>query len=110
MLTHFPDAYQATPGDGKGPSIPEKGTKEYQEKLGAAREAVLRGEASKGIVDLFSNETLFFWYRYLFLNRGKPSTHFQALSSITDEQLVSNIPKVIQRLVGKMINKLEEHL
>ena len=109
MLNGFPDAYLATAGDGKGPSIPEKGSKEYKERLRAAREAVLKGEASKGIVDSVSDETFFFWYRYLFLNRGKPSTHFQALSSISDEQLVSNIPKVIKRLVDRMNKKLDEH-
>ena len=44
----------------------------------------------------------FFWYRYLFLNRGKPTTHILALVELEDSDIVSGCPKVLKRLVAKM--------
>lgn len=39
------------------------------------------------------------WYRYLFLNRSKPSTHLQALSRLSDEQLKAGAPDFLTDLV-----------
>lgn len=50
---------------------------------------------------------LMIWYNYFFLGRGKPSTHILALSSIDDETLNTNMPKVIERLLVKAEYLLE---
>ena len=40
---------------------------------------------------------LMVWYTYFFLNRGKPSTHIEAFSQISNEMLVSTMPPVFRR-------------
>lgn len=39
------------------------------------------------------------WYRYLFLNRSKPSSHLRALSRLTDKRLRANAPHVLTALI-----------
>ena len=42
---------------------------------------------------------LMVWYNYFFLNRRKPSTHMSALSAMSSEILMANIPPVFERLI-----------
>lgn len=109
MLRRFPEAYQATVGGKKGPTIPTRGSKQYKDELEAVRRAVLNSDVGEPLGYSASDQELFFWYRYLFLNRGKPSTHFQALGKVSGERLASDAPGVIKRLVNKMNSKLEVH-
>ena len=51
---------------------------------------------------------LFYTYRKHFKNGSKPATHIEALSKLTNEQLLDNLPKYMVRLVGTIISKLEE--
>ncbi|MDH6573209.1 putative ATP-dependent endonuclease of OLD family [Streptomyces sp. SAI-117] len=39
------------------------------------------------------------WYRYLFLNRSKPSTHLKALSRLSDIELKTAAPPILTALV-----------
>ena len=43
---------------------------------------------------------LMVWYNYFFLNRGKPSTHIEALSTLSNEQLVSTMPNVFTKVIS----------
>lgn len=40
------------------------------------------------------------WYTYFFLNRGKPSTHIAALSSIDIVTLKRLTPPVLERMMN----------
>lgn len=46
------------------------------------------------------------WYNYFFLNRGKPSTHYLALSKIDDKELMDNAPDVLKRMIKRIEEKL----
>ena len=39
------------------------------------------------------------WYRYLFLGRGKPSTHIRVLGTIPSDQLAQYAPEELRALV-----------
>ena len=41
------------------------------------------------------------WYQYLFLGRGKPRTHMQFLSSISDDELKRFLPPVFEKKVKR---------
>ena len=106
LLRKFPDAYQSVAAEGGGPSIPDPESKHYQERLSDVISAVLRRDCSELVAYSTSDQELFFWYRYLFLGRGKPSTHFAAMSQLSKEQLASETPSVLKRLINTMKVKL----
>ena len=61
------------------------------------------------VIHTYSREQkqLMIWYNYFFLNRGKPSTHIEALSKITDETLMSTMPSVFERMIVVVERMLE---
>ena len=81
MLSAYEAAYK----------VMEKGMQGPSEK-GDPRDAVL-GE--KGNPDFYgpAHDDLLRWYRYLFLGRGKPSTHVRALSALDDPTLAKPMPE-----------------
>jgi putative ATP-dependent endonuclease of OLD family len=87
MLKAFPDQYRVAPDEySNGPSM--------------------RGEPGNAVMGDEGNPELYAgdvhdlrWYRYLFLGRGKPSTHIRVLSSIPPEQLAQNAPEELRALV-----------
>ena len=87
MLKAFPEYYQVAPDESsRGPS-----------PSGEPRYSVL-GE--QGFPVFYNNDLLSLrWYRYLFLGRGKPSTHIRVLGTIPSEQLAENAPEELQALV-----------
>jgi hypothetical protein len=52
---------------------------------------------------------LFAQYRSLFQLGSKPAAHLLALSELTDEQLLSGLPPVMQRLIGRASHLLTQH-
>ena len=40
-------------------------------------------------------------YQYFFLGRGKPTTHMQFLSSISDVELIGSLPFVFKKMVKR---------
>lgn len=107
MLESFPDAYhQLAPANG-GPRIPEPEDEQYDEKVKAAFAAIVKKDPTS-ITKLpsWKDPTIAFWYRYLFLGRGKPSTHSSALLNIQDEQLAAACPDTLKRLVRKVQSTL----
>lgn len=101
MLEAFSDEYQATADGAQGPNIPEDET-EYETALAAATTAVLKDADVSGDTYSDPQKRLFFWYRYLFLGRGKPATHILALSGIEDAELQDRAPEVLKRLSDKV--------
>ncbi|WP_416761842.1 ATP-dependent nuclease [Roseateles sp. So40a] len=63
-----------------------------------ARDAVL-GEGGNHAAYPADQDVALLWYRYLFLGRGKPSTHVRALSRLSDEQLRASAPKFLKDLI-----------
>ncbi|OFI39435.1 hypothetical protein BIU82_13975 [Arthrobacter sp. SW1] len=94
MMTHYADAYQRIEGSQRGPQESDafeavlgtgggERSKEYWTPPG--EEGEKRAEALR-------------WYRYLFSNRSKPTTHLQALSRLKQESL-QEPPEVLEAIV-----------
>lgn len=103
MLESFPSEYAKVAK--KGPNIPEDKT-EYQKAVNAVIDTVLKEDNSGGKTYSPDQLKLFFWYRYLFLNRGKPVSHLLALSEVPATALAKDAPEVLLRLVARMKKKL----
>lgn len=100
MLTHFQNAYMKLETDERGPRIPDltKRPIAYAKRMKEAKVAVLGEQGGDGSTYDETERTLFPWYTYRFLGQGKPSTHLMALSRLTDQELLDNMPPVFQSL------------
>ena len=78
----------------------------FNKRKEEAISATLKDKSGSG--DSFTEEEkkLMIWYQYFFLGRGKPTTHMQFLSSISDDELTRNLPPVFE----KMVKRAEELL
>jgi putative ATP-dependent endonuclease of OLD family len=97
MLNAFPDAYRRLEEGMTGPS-----------QKGDAKLAVLGEEGHPALYDGALDDQ-FRWYRYLFLGRGKPSTHVRILGNLYGElaggappDLVELVRYVSQQLFGEV--------
>jgi putative ATP-dependent endonuclease of the OLD family len=106
MLSQFPASYKSIISTRSGPNIPSIDSPKYENYLTAAGKAVLGDDDN---LSAYSNEIqqLFPWYRYLFLNKSKPSTHLQALCQIDSTDLASRAPSVLIRLLNSIKQKLQ---
>ncbi|OXT17227.1 ATP-dependent endonuclease [Bacillus sp. OG2] len=102
MLENFPASYKSTMSN--GPRLPDKDTKpdEYQQKIKSSIQATLKNEKATGHTYNEQQHELMAWYNSLFLGRGKPSTHIEALTYITDSELLNNFPDVFENLVNRI--------
>lgn len=100
MLTHYPEFYKnAIPKNG-GPRVPDK-IKEptaFAEKVKISLQATLKSENATAITYTNEDKELMIWYNYHFLGRGKPATHIDVLSSMSDEQLNDKIPEIFKKI------------
>lgn len=94
MLRAFPAAYQLLEPGRQGPS-----------PQGDPRTAVL-GELGRGDLYAADQDQLLRWYRYLFLGRGKPSTHVRVLSGQTPEALAAGAPEELRALLNSISARL----
>lgn len=126
MLQHYKDYYLGTLSTNEGPVVSYTDenndkkkirltkmdrTNDYQligfkNRISEAIQATLKDKSGPG--DSFTDEEkeLMIWYQYFFLGRGKPTTHMQFLSSISDDELKRNLPPVFE----KMVRRAEELL
>lgn len=95
MLRAFPSEYRVLDSDAKGP----------QNNPSAAKSTCL-GE--NGMPELYGEEydDDFVWYRYLFLGRGKPTTHLRVLASIAPSRLADKAPTPIKALLERVTNSM----
>ena len=98
MLCAFPEAYQVIEPGRQGPS-----------NQGDPRIAVL-GDMGRRELYGPDQEVLLRWYRYLFLGRGKPSTHVRVLSSQMPETLAAGAPDELQALLTRVVSDLDPEL
>lgn len=94
MLSAFFAAYQVLEPGRQGPVW-----------RGEPRLAVLGEEGSHNFYGP-DCDALLYWYRYLFLGRGKPSTHVRILSNQTEEALVRGIPEELRALLESISHRL----
>ena len=101
MLRELPDAYKSSI-DGPGPSIPPKNSPAYDDYLSNA--IAMTVSNSDSVRDFYLKhvreaEQLIPWYRYLFLSRSKPDTHFRSLVDVPIELLREKLPPAIRNLL-----------
>lgn len=101
MLMAFPAAYHAATA-GSGPRIPGQEPQRL-ERLAQATNAVLKPEGGDGHTYTNTEKDEFIWYQYLFLGRGKPSTHILALNVLNDAQIRTAMPAVFSRLLNRIV-------
>ncbi len=109
LLSVFKSEYESTiPKDG-GPEIPDKveNPTGFQEKLMTGLHATLKSEKATGDTYSVEEKELMIWYNYYFLGRGKPSTHMQALSSISDRRLKRKLPSTLTSFFERIKTLLE---
>jgi putative ATP-dependent endonuclease of the OLD family len=101
MLKAFPEAYHGLAPETGGPRIPDMGDEHYDEKVRAAFAALVKKDAAT-LDDLpaIQDPSALFWYRYLFLGRGKPSTHALALLRIERADLATGCPQPLRCVVA----------
>jgi putative ATP-dependent endonuclease of OLD family len=95
LLGAFPAAYQVVEPGRQGPS-----------NRGDPRSAVLGEDGLPALYGADQEEALR-WYRYLFLGRGKPSTHVRVLSALPDDVLAAGAPEELRALLTAIVARLE---
>lgn len=91
MLEGFGEFYKSIAAPGGGPRT----------LVDDAVVNVLGKGGTAGATYSEAQKELFPWYSYLFLNKGKPSTHLLALATIPDAELRESVPAVLRRLVER---------
>ncbi|MCZ4080510.1 AAA family ATPase [Rhodococcus sp. H36-A4] len=79
-------------------------------KVGDPRDRVLGDTKDRPEVDIWAKpeqQHLLFWYRYLFLGQGKPSTHLRALTRLKRSELAKP-PERLGRLIDRIAGALRE--
>jgi putative ATP-dependent endonuclease of OLD family len=95
MLRAFPAAYQVVEPGRQGPS-----------DRGDPRRSVLGEDGRPELYGADQDQALR-WYRYLFLGRGKPSTHVRVLSGLSPEALAAGAPEELRALLDAIVVQLE---
>ncbi|MNO19156.1 hypothetical protein D3C76_88840 [compost metagenome] len=106
MLESFPSAYKKTVPIGPRFPDPLEEAEEYEKKIKSGIQATLKNEDSEGVTYTTEQHELMVWYNTLFLGRGKPSTHIEALLKLSPAELKNNCPEFLKRMVGRMITLL----
>lgn len=63
--------------------------------------ATLKDKSELGNSFTEKEKELMILYQYFFLGRGKPTTHMQFLSSISDDELIESLPAVFEKIVER---------
>lgn len=128
MLEHYGDIYRKILSDNEGPrlmvdingkkeqkyikSIEELGESypEYEKRIIDDVQHALKECGGEGKTYTDEQKRLMVWYTYFFLNRGKPSTHIEALSKIENEEMVAFMPDIFSRIITAAEKKLQGDL
>ncbi len=106
MLKAFSEEYKKII-DSKGPNIPNDENKKT-EYIKKAISSVLGEKGGEGYTYSEDDKLLMPWYRYLFLNRGKPGTHIMAVSKIDNEKFKKSLPLFLKDLIEKVREILKD--
>jgi hypothetical protein len=94
MLRAYWDAYTDVRDGARGPRATD------------ARPTVLGEDSKPHLYGADADEALQ-WYRFLFLGRGKPSTHVRALRALNDEALSAGAPAELRALLDYVAAAVE---
>lgn len=110
MLLAFENEYKSTAPVNGGPRIPDKSQEQdaFDKKMDDATKATLKSGYTVSHVYSDEEKEAMIWYVYLFLNRGKPSTHILALSDIDDVVFAHNLPSILETLLNRVEEKLQD--
>ena len=97
MLSAYTDRYKAVyEGQPKG-----FGTDAWQARVDASIKSVLGSEGGDGTSFTDDEKALFPWYSYIFLGKGKPTTH--SLAWLNEETVdLGSLPTPLNRLFGRL--------
>ena len=114
LLESFETAYKETVDDSYGPTIKnigkikdietEKMSREYEERITKDIKATLKEEGGDGHTYTQNQRKLMIWYKYLFLSRGKPSTHLTALPNCSIQK-IQDIPNPLRKIISKIADR-----
>jgi hypothetical protein len=106
---HYPEFYKNAIPENGGPRIPDKNTKpeEFAKKIDSAKQATLKSEKATAETYSEGEIELMIWYNYHFLGRGKPTTHIQVLSSMTDDEVKADLPPVFNEIFERISSILK---
>lgn len=125
MLEHYGDVYKEILSEREGPrlmvningerkqkyikSIEELGETypEYEKRIIDDVQHALKECGGDGKTYTEEQKKLMVWYTYFFLNRGKPSTHIEALSKIEGKSMVASMPIVFGKIIAAAEKKLQ---
>ena len=99
MLKAFPDAYEATIPINGGPKMTVEKASEVV--LGTAGPGLKMYESARK-----DYPALFPAYRYHFMTNSKPATHLAALAHIDENDLKSDMPPILSKLVEHIAKSL----
>jgi putative ATP-dependent endonuclease of OLD family len=110
LLETFPKLYIDSIDNNSGPYIPKIGKIKDIEKLSPAMDEY-EDRVKKNVSDVlgegggdgntYSEEQkkLMVWYKYLFLDRSKPTNHLIAISQISSEITVDSLPEPLKTIM-----------
>lgn len=111
MLEKFPTQYKTLTTNQNGPSIPKTTDKKYKETTQVAIASVLKKKKKEDIeaieLEAGANYDDYFWYRYLFLGQGKPTSHINALSQLSLKEIYDNCPDTLKNIMEKIKSKVD---
>ncbi len=97
MMLRFPDIYKAMADRGPRTGIEDSAKSVFKKGPGLS---IYKDELKK-------YHKYLPWYNYLFLGKGKPSTHLLALSNIDDKDLAENAPVRIKSFLRYADKKIK---
>lgn len=102
MFDSFPEEYKSLAPESGGPYILEATHAKYESNTKQAIASVLKKDSDDIVLANYSEYEKYYWYRYLFLGRGKPTSHLEALANISLSDLRDNCPSVLREVVEKI--------
>lgn len=106
MFRAFPEDYKKLEAYQRGPTISNEVI-----KIKEAIASVLKKDSSyiKEISEykIDGNYDIWFWYRYLFLGKGKPVSHINAFLTISEDVIIKSAPSELEELSKKAKELLE---
>lgn len=105
MLLNFESEYHSTMSQGPR-GIGDESSDEYKTKLDDSIQATLKSSKATGKTYTEEERKAMIWYNSLFLGRGKPSTHIEALKEISNETLIEKSPPELLRIVSRIKEKI----
>lgn len=124
MLEYYGEAYKNMLSSKEGPRYTDNSTgnkkqifvkdveknditSDFQRRLNDGVRTTLKDCGGDGETYSEEQKKLMIWYSYFFLQRGKPSTHIELVSKLTNEQLKKDMPPVISRLIQDAYDLLQ---